>query len=137
MFFKSLKDENYPEGFKGKDDLGQQVLNEVSLGVLRSLPPCIVTNENSNMDAVVKNDDSKSLLLERLTLYKGNMYSKYGLLGTISPEDFDDYSEYSFVQDFYAFRENLNALNLALSFFDRGDKFISFTSKEAEEQLKN
>lgn len=137
VFESTLKDENYPDGFEGKEDLGKQVLHEISLGVLRSLPTCVVKNENTNMDIIVKNDESKSLLLERLTLYKGNMYSKEGLLGTISSDDFDDYDEYDFIRDVYVFREGLNALDFSLSFFDRGDKFDSSNFQDSILELKD
>ena len=137
VFESTLKDENYPDGFEGKEDLGKQVFHEVSLGVLRSLPTCSVTNENSNMDVIVKNDDSKSLLLDRLTLYKGNSYSADGLLGTVSSDDFEDYDEYSFIVDFYSMREKLNALDLALKFFDRGDKYISSNFQDRILELKD
>lgn len=137
IFESTLKDNNYPDGFEGKDNLAKEVLNEVSLGVLRSLPTCVVTDENSNLDAIVKNDDSKSLLLERLTFYKGNMFNRDGLLATISSDDFDDYDEYTFISDFYSMRERLNALDFALSFFDDEDQFISSNFEDRILELKD
>lgn len=38
IFESTLKDNNYPDGFEGRDDLAKEVLYEVNLGVLSSLP---------------------------------------------------------------------------------------------------
>ncbi len=124
IFEANLKDDQFPQGYNDQDH-EREVLSSVKLGVLRALPECKINSESSNIADIQKQDDSKSLLLQRLLFNRGNQFVKEGLVGSIEINDFEDYDEYSFYNEFYSMRDKLDALDLALETFGENDKFIS------------